>query len=137
MGNINSHYIQKLVIWQKAVDLACEIYQVTANFPEEEKYGLTAQMRRAGVSIASNIAEGAGRGYNNQFAQFLSIANGSGYELLTQLTISSKLGLIKNIEDLSMKIEEISKMNAALKEKLKTNYAQEDQAEYNVDDLNT
>lgn len=136
MSNINSHHLEKLIIWQKAVDLACEIYKITAHFPDEEKFGLTSQMRRSGVSIASNIAEGAGRGYNAQFAQFLSIANGSGNELFTQLVISNRLGFIENINDLSLKIGEIGKMNAALKDKLRNNYAEEDKGEYNLNDLN-
>jgi four helix bundle protein len=137
MSNINSHHLEKLIIWQKAVDLACEIYKLTSHFPGEEKFGLTSQMRRSGVSIASNIAEGAGRGYNAQFAQFLSIANGSSNELYTQLIISNRLGLIENIHDISQKIGEIGKMNAALRDKLKNNYAEEDQGLYNINDLNS
>ena len=133
MSNISSHHLEKLIIWQKAVDLACEIYKVTANFPAEEKFGLTSQMRRSGVSIASNIAEGAGRGYN---AQFLSIANGPSNELFPQLVISNRLGFIENINDLSIKINGIGKINASLRDKFRNNYAEEDPGEYNVADPN-
>ena len=79
------HKIQDLRIWHKAIDLATEVYKATENFPTEEKYGLTSQIRRSAVSVPSNIAEGAGRNSNKQFCQFLGISNGSSYELQTQL----------------------------------------------------
>jgi four helix bundle protein len=110
MNNISSHNIEKLIIWQKSVDLACDIYKVTSEFPTEEKFGLISQMRRAGVSIPSNIAEGAGRGYNSQFAQFLSIASGSTNELFTQLIIANRLGFIKDISKIKFQIDEIGKI---------------------------
>jgi four helix bundle protein len=107
------HNLKELKIWKKAIDLAVEVYQVTSLFPLEEKYGLTSQIRRAAVSISSNIAEGAGRNSEKEFKYFLGIANGSSYELQTQLFISNKLSLINNedLEKLHHCIDELQKMN--------------------------
>lgn len=107
------HNLKELKIWKKAIDLAVEVYQVTSLFPLEEKYGLTSQIRRAAISISSNIAEGAGRNSEKEFKHFLGIANGSSYELQTQLFISNKLSLINNedLEKLNQCIDELQKMN--------------------------
>jgi len=83
------HNLQELKIWQKAINLSIGVYEITSNFPKEEKYGLISQIRRSAVSIPSNIAEGAGRNSNKEFVHFLSIANGSAFELQTQLIISN------------------------------------------------
>jgi four helix bundle protein len=72
-----------LDVWKRAVDLAADVYKVTASFPAEEKFGLVSQMRRSAVSIASNIAEGAARTSRREFMQFLSIASGSASELVS------------------------------------------------------
>ena len=74
------YHFEKLEIWQKAVNLVDEIYNVTENFPEKEKFALADQLRRATVSIPSNIAEGSGRNSKKEFIQFLSITRGSLYE---------------------------------------------------------
>lgn len=79
------------MVWQKAMDLVVSAYQLTSSFPKEEMYGLTSQMRRASVSIPSNIAEGRRRGTRKDFRQFLLVAFGSGAELETQLEIASRL----------------------------------------------
>jgi four helix bundle protein len=107
------HNLKELKIWKKAIDLAVEVYRVTALFPPEEKYGLTSQTRRAAVSISSNIAEGAGRNSEKEFKYFLGIANGSSFELQTQLFISNKLGLLNNedLDKMLQQIEELQKMN--------------------------
>ena len=107
------HNLKKLKIWEKSVDLATNVYKATANFPKEERYGLTSQIRRSAVSIPSNIAEGAGRNNKGEFKQFLGIANGSSYELQTQLIISNRLELIDDntVEPLLNEINEIQKMN--------------------------
>ena len=107
------HNLKELKIWIKAIDLAVEVYRVTSSFPPEEKFGLTSQSRRAAVSIFSNIAEGAGRSSSNEFKYFLGIANGSSFELQTQLFISNKLGLInsEDLEKLLLLIDELQKMN--------------------------
>lgn len=89
---------KSLDVWKESVELSVCIYRLTACFPKTEDYGLTSQMRRAGVSVPSNIAEGAGRGATKEFIQFLKIANGSLTELDTQLEIAEKLGYISNFE---------------------------------------
>lgn len=82
---------QNLKVWQKAREMAVVLYKATATFPAEEKFGLTSQLRRSAVSVASNIAEGAGRNTHGEFIQFLGIATGSAYELETQLVIANDL----------------------------------------------
>ena len=84
------HY-RDLVSWQRAMDLVEQVYRKTQSFPREETYGLTNQLRRAAVSIASNIAEGQGRGVGQAFAQYLRIARGSIQEVETQLMIAQRL----------------------------------------------
>ena len=90
---MNSHYRahKNLDVWRESVALATHIYQITEKFPKNEIYGLTSQMRRAVVSIPSNIAEGAARTSSKEFAQFLNIAGGSLSELDTQLEIAANL----------------------------------------------
>ena len=111
---------KNLKIWSRAVELATKIYKVTQLLPEEEKYGLKAQMRRCVVSIGSNIAEGAGRGSNKEFAHFLNIAYGSSCELETQLIIAKNLRFIsqettqKLIDDLN----ELQKMTFSFAKRL-------------------
>lgn len=85
------HTYRDLTVWQKSIELARCIYQITEKFPKEERYGLSSQMRRAAVSIASNIAEGKLRGSDKEFRQFLLIAFGSGGELETQIEIAKLL----------------------------------------------
>jgi four helix bundle protein len=82
-----------LRVWNKAIDLTALIYKMTAEFPKAEIYGLSAQMRRAAVSIASNIAEGSARGTKKDFKQFVMIARGSNCELQTQMVIATRLAL--------------------------------------------
>jgi len=82
---------KQLTVWQKAIDLASEIYRLTDKFPKQEQYGLTSQMRRAAISIPSNIAEGYKRRHRAEYLQFLSIANGSAAELETQLILARRL----------------------------------------------
>jgi four helix bundle protein len=83
-----------LIVWQKAMSLVTFVYKATANFPQQEQYGLTSQMRRAAVSIPSNIAEGYGRFSKNEFCRFLEIAKGSLLELQTQMEIASNLDYV-------------------------------------------
>ncbi len=94
------HNYKKLDVWNKAVDFATNVYQITKNFPKDELYGLISQLRRASVSISSNIAEGAGRNSDKEFRQFLNISFGSCSEIETQLIISHRLGYISD-EDFS------------------------------------
>ncbi len=83
-----------LIVYQKSFALCLKVYEMTGNFPKSELYGLTSQMRRAAVSIPSNIAEGQRRKYRNEFVQFLSIARGSCAELETQIYLSIELKYI-------------------------------------------
>ena len=84
------NYFKELKVWQKAIDLVTEIYTKSQEFPKEELYGLTSQIRRSAVSIPSNIAKGCGRKTNKDFANFLGISLGSAFELETQLIIAKK-----------------------------------------------
>jgi four helix bundle protein len=87
---------RNLVAWQKAMDLAAAVYRATAQFPREERYGLTSQARRAAASIPSNIAEGQGRrSSDDEFVRFLQIALGSLCELETQLELAVRLGMLE------------------------------------------
>jgi len=96
MSNIKSY--KDLLVWQKSMDLVVEIYKLTSYFPKSEIYGLVSQMRRASVSIPSNIAEGKRRGSLGDYRRFLKISYGSGAELETQIEISKKLSFKENLE---------------------------------------
>jgi four helix bundle protein len=111
------HNFKELKVWQMAVDLATDIYKITAQFPAEEKFGLQSQIRRSAVSIASNIAEGAGRNSDGEFKQFLGFAYGSANELETELIISRNLAFISenDLNQVRSKIETIQKMIYRLK----------------------
>jgi four helix bundle protein len=85
----------ELIAWQKVMELTHYIYKATKEFPTEERFGLKVQMRRAGVSVPSNIAEGQGRNSTPEFLHFLSIAHGSVREIETQVRISGKLGYLR------------------------------------------
>ena len=103
---------QDLVVWQKAMAVVAEVYKTTAAFPDNEKFGLTSQMRRAAVSIPSNIAEGQGRMPSGKFKQFLGHARGSLYELETQLLICENMKLIESqlAEQLQQQTKEVGRL---------------------------
>ena len=104
----------------KSIDLAKVIYLLVAELPKDEKFGLTSQIKRSAVSIPSNIAEGAGRNSQKEFKHFLSIANGSAYELQTQLILLEELKLVSK-NKIQPAIElciEIQKMNYSFQKKL-------------------
>src|SRR3989344_2126402 len=107
---INSY--KDLVVWQKGLELSKQIYLLTEEFPKEETYGLTSQMRRAAISIPSNIAEGRNRGTRKDFMQFLRISLGSTAELQTQVEIAKQLPKTAkySYEKVEFLITEISKM---------------------------
>ena len=107
---------EDLLVWQKAVDLAVRIYGLTRTFPDDERFGLTSQLRRSAVSVASNIAEGRGRLTEGDFRQFLGIAQGSIYEVQTQLVIAGALqfGAAEAIQECQSVSNEVSKMLGAL-----------------------
>jgi four helix bundle protein len=98
MGEIQSY--KDLLIWQKGIQIAEIIYRLTKTFPSEELYALSSQMKRASVSIPSNIAEGYGRNSTQSYIHFLKIARGSLYELETQLILADKLHFIRQPTDL-------------------------------------
>jgi len=106
------HNYKELKIWKKSMDLVQNVFQLTASFPNSEKYGLIDQIKRSSISVPSNIAEGAGRTTNKDFSRFLSISRGSLNELNTQLIISCRLNFIENdqLNELEIKINEIQKM---------------------------
>ncbi len=81
------HKVEDLKIWKKSIDLAKSVYQLTSQLPSNEKYGLVSHIKRSAISVSSNIVEGAGRNSSKEFKHFLSIANGSCYELHTQLIL--------------------------------------------------
>ncbi len=116
------HQFEKLKIWQKAMNITEAVYRVCASLPQEEKFNLTSQIKRCAVSIPSNIAEGSGRNSKNEFVHFLGIANGSTFELITQLMISKRLELIdgEKISSIVNELIEVSNMNFALQKSLKT-----------------
>ncbi|MBI4722389.1 MAG: four helix bundle protein [Candidatus Stahlbacteria bacterium] len=101
-----------LEVWQKSIELVKDMYFITRNFPDEERYGLASQMRRCVVSIPSNIAEGKTRGHTNEYIQFLYIALGSSAEIETQLIISNELKYIptETRDELLEKIDHIARM---------------------------
>ena len=115
------HKYRDLIIWKKSIDLAVNIFKITAKFPKEEMYGLTSQLRRSSVSIPSNIAEGAYRNSNNEFIHFLGIANGSAAEVDTQITIAHQLDFItqEECENFWNEIDHIQRMNYNLQDNLK------------------
>jgi four helix bundle protein len=92
-GEMAIESYRDLIVWQRAIEMTVAVYQLTSDFPREELYGLASQLRRAGVSVASNIAEGYGRASTGEYLQFLGIARGSNLELQTQLVIARKLQL--------------------------------------------
>lgn len=110
-----------LAAWQEAMTLAKAIYKLTGAFPKEELYGLTSQMRRAAVSIPSNIAEGAGRGGQKEFRQFLMIARGSLSELETQLLLAQDLGFADTISEHLDSIQKLFRIIAGLTRSLGDN----------------
>ena len=111
---------KELIVWQRAVELSTAIYKLTSTFPRSEQFGLTNQLRRASVSIASNIAEGYGRSTRGEYHQFLGHARGSNCELQTQLIISETLGfgVEPSREQASRLSDEVSRMLVAMMNRL-------------------
>ena len=103
---------RKLDVWKRALNLTKVIYEITRDFPNEEKYGLSGQLRRASVSVSSNIAEGCGRRTSKDYIQFLHNAMGSVKEVESELFLAEKLGYIKmiDIEKIFKELDEICNM---------------------------
>ena len=104
---------EKLIVWQKSRTLSVSIYKTTKLFPDDERFGLTSQMRRCAISLSSNIAEGSGRHTNKDKARFTEIAFGSALELLNQLILSNDLEYISN-ENYTQIRENITEITAML-----------------------
>jgi four helix bundle protein len=105
------------IAWQRAMDLSTAVYSLTRDFPKEELFGLSSQLRRASISIASNIAEGQGRLTSGEFAHFLGMARGSALEVETQLELANRLGLgrlpeLQQVQGLATEVTKI--LNAVL-----------------------
>jgi four helix bundle protein len=108
--------VKELRVWQHAVDLCEALYVTTRGFPSSEQFGLTAQMRRAAVSVPSNLAEGYGRGGRKDYRQFVRIARGSAFELETQVVLAERLGFLnaESASDLATRIQDVLKMLSGL-----------------------
>ena len=122
MGRENVRSYKDLLVWQKAMDISVEVYKLTANFPNNEIYGLTNQIRRAANSVSLNIAEGHGRRSVKSYVNFLNIAHTSLNELESALLLSVRLGFAieKNMNAINLLIEEESKMLYSLISKLES-----------------
>lgn len=114
------HNFRKLTIWQDSIDLTVDVYKLVKQFPPEEKFNLTSQIKRSAVSVPSNIAEGAGRNSKKEFNHFLGISTGSGYELETQLIVSQRLGFIqeKELGNILNSLHSIQKRTHSFKQSL-------------------
>lgn len=115
-NSLRTHH--DLLVWQKSVDFVEIVYRLTQSFPSDERFGLTSQLRRAAVSIPSNLAEGAARKSRAEFSQFVSIALGSAAEVETQLVIAARLGLCKPGGDADSFVRELIRMLSALRQSL-------------------
>lgn len=116
MENTRANSYKDLIVWQRAIELVIVVYELTDQFPKEEIFGLTSQMRRSAVSIPSNIAEGRYRGTKNDYLHFLRVSYGSGAELETQIAIAKKLPKTKsfNYSKVDSLSEETMKMLNAM-----------------------
>lgn len=118
------HDFKNLQLWQKSRELIADVYKLPAQFPKEEIYGLTSQIKRCSISIPSNIAEGAGRNSNKEFLYFLSNSQGSSYELETQLILATDLEFTtqEQVQPLLETLEQTQKMNRSLQNSLKERF---------------
>jgi four helix bundle protein len=117
---IKSH--KDLEVYQKSMDLVIQIYKLTNSFPKEEQYGLISQLRRAAISVPSNIAEGSARKNTKEFIQFLYYSLGSTVEIETQIEISKRLHFLNNTEDLEKILKSIINMITGLIKSLKRKF---------------
>ncbi len=115
----NKGTFHDLIVWQKAVDLSTQLYRVTNRMPDTERFGLTNQMRRAAVSIASNIAEGNARQHLKDYIHFLSMSRGSLAELETQLIIATRLNMLPDTTDTMERLREVRRILQGLIDSLR------------------
>ena len=120
MSNTVMFTFEKLDVWQKAIDFADLVYNYTRNFPADERFGLTNQMRRAAVSISSNIAEGTSRMSQTDFARFIEIATGSVFDVVSQSFIGRRQGFLneENFRAMYSAADEIGRMLSGLRKSL-------------------
>jgi four helix bundle protein len=118
---LHMYKFEKLDVWQKAIEFADLVYTVTNRFPPDERFGLTSQMRRAAVSVSSNIAEGCSRNSGADFARFIEIATGSLFETVSQLFIAQRRGYLAEgvFEELYAAAEKQGKMLSGLRSTLR------------------
>ena len=111
---------RKLKVWEKAHQLTLQVYRITKNFPSDERFGLTVQLRRAAPSVPTNIAEGCGRNSERELARFMSIAAGSASEVEYQLLLASALSYIQNeiYRELNQQVNEVKRMLNSFIQKL-------------------
>lgn len=116
------HNFKELKVWQKAVDLAVKIYGISRSFPAEEKFGLVSQMRRAGISIPSNIAEGCAKTSSKSFVNSLEVSLGESFELETQMIISERVGILDSeiARELGTDLSDVQRMIMGLKNSLES-----------------
>lgn len=117
------HNFKNLKVWQKAVDLAVNVYELTKSFPSEERFGITSQIRRSSVSIPSNIAEGTARNSSKSFSNCLDISLGESFELETQGIIANRVGILseEKFTTFSEELSEVQKMIIGLKNTIEDN----------------
>jgi len=118
MKSVKTHH--DLDVWKMSMEFIVDLYRITEHFPVQEKFGLVSQIRKAGVSIPSNIAEGASRTSSKEFRYFISVALGSATELETQLEIAFKLGLVISVEREMECLSKIRKMLIIMKRSIET-----------------
>jgi four helix bundle protein len=111
---------EKLAVWQRSIEFARTIYAITANFPDSERFGLMSQMRRAAVSVSSNIAEGTGRTSDKEFARFVEIGYGSLMEVVSQANIAKLQGFIRDsdYQQIYTESDELARMLSGLRSSL-------------------
>ena len=114
-----THNFRELNVWKRSMDLVRNVYVLTSDLPEDERFGLKSQVNRCAVSIPSNIAEESGRGTNKDFSRFLDISLGSSYELETQLILTHDLFKIET-DKIIQELNEVQKMIVGFSRKLKT-----------------
>ena len=112
-------YHRDLQVWQESIELVKLVYDVMLEFPQNEQYGLSAQLRRAAVSVPSNIAEGCGRESNKELYHFLNVASGSLAEVETQCYIAYTLGYINDLSEIDEKLETVQKLLAGFRKHIR------------------
>lgn len=114
-------YHKDLVVWKESINLVTLVYQITEDFPSDERFGLTFQVRRAAVSVPSNIAEGCGRGTDKDLLHFLDMASGSLSETETQILIAKNLGYIDECPIVDEKVAMVQKLLVGFRKRIKDN----------------